>query len=174
MSSTQTRLEVIEVAHGRLTAGRGMMGTKNRISMLRVDLRDSFNFFRVLFFFFTLKFINIRMHWLLMKHVNMVNSLAKIKVELMNLLLEKLNDSVALDNESITLNNLFFSMLNGFFQLSNYLFLGCNNCLKFLNPCILPANLIMIPLGYIGQSIDTVLLKYLVALLCIHKSDCSV
>jgi hypothetical protein len=138
MSSTQTRLEVIEVAHGWLTAGRAMMGTKNRISMLKVDLEDSFDFFRVFFFFFTLKLINIRLHWLLMKHVDMVNSLAKIKVELVNLFLEEVNDSVALDNESITLNNLFFSMLNGLFPLSNNLFLGRNSCLKFLNLRILP------------------------------------
>jgi hypothetical protein len=92
------------------------MGTKNRISMLRVDLRDS-NFFRFFFFFFTLKLIIIRMHWLLMKHVDTFNSLAKIKVKLVNLFLEKVNDSVALDNESITLNNLILSMLNSFFPL---------------------------------------------------------
>jgi hypothetical protein len=127
-----------------------MMGTKNRISMLRVDLGDSFNFFRFFFFLFTLKLINIRMRWLLMKHVDMVNSLTKIKVELMNLLLEKDNDSVALDNESITLNNMFLSMLNSFFLLSNNLFLGRDSCLEFLNLRILPANLIMIPLGYAG------------------------
>jgi hypothetical protein len=31
------------------------------------------------------------LYWLFMKHVDMVNSLAKIKVELVNLFLEKLN-----------------------------------------------------------------------------------
>jgi hypothetical protein len=138
--------------------------------MLRVDLGDSFDFFRV-FFFFTLKLINNRLSWLLMKHVDVVNSLAQIKVEFMNLLLEKVNDSVALDNESITLNNLFLSMLNSFFSLGNNLFLGCDSGLEFLNLRILPANLITIPLGYIGQSIYTVLLKCLVAVLCIHESD---
>jgi hypothetical protein len=148
------------------------MGTKNRISMLRVDLGDSFDFFRF-FFFFTLKLINNRLHWLLMKHVDMVNSLAKIKTELMNLLLEKINDSVMLDNESIALNNLILSMLNGFFPLGNNLFLGSDSGLEFLNLRILPANLITIPLGYVGQSIYTVLLKCLVVVLCIHKSDCS-
>jgi hypothetical protein len=141
--------------------------------MLRVDLGDSFNSFRFFFFFFTLKLINIRMYWLLMKHVDMINSLAKIKVELVNLLLEKINDSVALDNVSITLNNLFFSMLNGFFPLSNNLFFGRDSGLEFLNLRILPANLITIPLGYVGQSIYTVLLQRLVEVLCIHKSDCS-
>jgi hypothetical protein len=59
-----------------------------------------------------------------MKHVDMVNSLAKIKVELMNLLLEKVNDSVALNNKSITLYNLILSMLNGFIPLCNNLFLA--------------------------------------------------
>jgi hypothetical protein len=108
-----------------------------------------------------------------MKHVDMVNSLAKIKVELMNLLLEKINDSVTLDNESIALNILILSMLNGFFPLGNNLFLGSDSSLEFLNLRILPANLITIPLGYVGQSIYTMLLKCLVAVLCIHKSDCS-
>jgi hypothetical protein len=147
------------------------MGTKNRISMLRVNLGDSFDFFRVFFFFFTLKLINNGLHYLLMKHVDMVNSLAKIKVELVNLFLEEVNDSVALDNESITLNNLFLSMLNSFFPLSNNLFLGRDSGLEFLNLRILLANLITIPLGYVGQSIYTVLLKCLVAVLCIHESD---
>jgi hypothetical protein len=114
--------------------------------MLRVNLGDSFDFFGVFFFFFTLKLINNRLHWLLMKHVDMVNSLAKIKVELVNLFLEEVNDSVALDNESITLNNLLFSMLNGFFPLSNNLFLGCNSGLEFPNLRILLANLITIGL----------------------------
>jgi hypothetical protein len=149
------------------------MGTKNRISMLRVDLRDSFNFFRFFFFFFfTLKLINMRMHGLLMKHVDMVNSLAKIKIVLMNLILEKINDSVALNNKSIALHNLFLLMLNGFFPLSNNLFCGRDSGLEFVNLRILSANLIMIPLGYVGQSIYTVLLKCLVAVLCIHKSNC--
>jgi hypothetical protein len=106
-----------------------------------------------------------------MKHVDMVDSLAKIKIRLMNLLLEKINDSVTLDNESITLNNLFLSMLNGFFPLSNNLFLGRDSGLEFLNLRILLANLITISLGYVGQAIYTVLLKCLVAVLCIHESD---
>jgi hypothetical protein len=45
--------------------------------------------------------------------------------------------------------------------------------LEFLNLRILPANLITIPLGYVGQMIDTVLLKRLITILCIHESDCS-
>jgi hypothetical protein len=106
-----------------------------------------------------------------MKHVDMVNSLAKIKVELMNLFLEEVNDSVALENESITLNNLFLSMLNGFFPLSNNVFFGRDSGLKSLNLRILSANLITIPLGYVGQAIDTVLLKCLVMILCIHESN---
>jgi hypothetical protein len=108
-----------------------------------------------------------------MKHVDMINSLAKIKVELVNLFLEEVNDSVALDNESITLNNLFFSMLNGFFPLSNNLFFSRDSGLKYLYLRTLPANLITIPLGCIGQAIDTVLLKCLVTILGIHESDCS-
>jgi hypothetical protein len=101
----------------------------------------------------------------------MVNSLAKIKVELVNLFLEKVNDGVTLNNESIALNNLILSMLNGFFPLGNNLFLGSDSGLEFLNLRILPANLSTISLGYAGQSIYTMLLKCLAAVLCIHKSN---
>jgi hypothetical protein len=80
----------------------------------------------------------------------MINSLAKIKIELMNLLLEKINDSVALNNKSIALYNLILSMLNSFFPLGNNFFLGSDSGLEFLNLRILPANLITIPLGYAG------------------------
>jgi hypothetical protein len=45
--------------------------------------------------------------------------------------------------------------------------------LEFLNLRILPANLSTISLGYAGQSIYTILLKCLVVVLCIHKSNCS-
>jgi hypothetical protein len=115
-----------------------MVRTKHRISMLRVDLRNSFDLFRVFYFFFTLKLIYNRLNWLLMKHVDMVNGLAKVKVELMNLLLKKVNDSIALGNESIALNNLFLSMPNGFFPPSNNLFPSNDSGLKLLNLCILP------------------------------------
>jgi hypothetical protein len=106
-----------------------------------------------------------------MKHVDVVNSLAQIKVELMNLLLEEVNNSITLSNEGITLNNLFFSMLYSFFTLSNIFFLGSDSSLECLNLRILSANLITIPLGYVGQAIDTVLLKRLIAVLCTHESD---
>jgi hypothetical protein len=102
--------------------------------MLKVNLGDSFNVFRFVFFFFTLKLINNGLHWLLMKHVDMVNSLAKIKVELLNLLLEKVNDSVALDNESNTLNNLILSMLNGFFPLGDNLVVWSSSICVFCRP----------------------------------------
>jgi hypothetical protein len=62
-------------------------------------------------------------------------------------------------------------MLNGFFPLGNNLFLGNDSGLEFVNLGILPANLITIPLGYVSQSIYTVLLKCLVAVLCIHESN---
>jgi hypothetical protein len=140
--------------------------------MLRGDLRDSFDFFRV-FFFIILQLIGNRLLWLLVKHVDVVNSLAQIKVELMNLLLEKVNNSVTLSNEGITLNNLFFSMLYSFFALSNIFFLGSDSSLECLNLRILSANLITIPLSYVGQAINTILLKRLVAVLCTHESNYS-
>jgi hypothetical protein len=138
--------------------------------MLRVDPRDSFDFFRI-FFFITIRLVDNGLPWLLMKHVDVINSLAKIKVELMNLLLEKVNNNVMLGNENITLNNLFLSMLNGFFPLSNNFFLSSDSSLEFLNLRTLPAILITLPLGYIGQAVYTMLLNCLVMILSIHESD---
>jgi hypothetical protein len=95
------RLEIVEVAHRRLAARRRMIGLRIRfrISMLRIKIRNSFNLFRVLFFIFTFRLFRCnRRYWLLMKHIAMGDGVVKLKSKVMDLLLEKLDDSIALNN----------------------------------------------------------------------------
>jgi hypothetical protein len=100
MSTIWKRLKIIEVAHRRLAAGR-RVGRRIRfgISMLGIKIRNSFNFFRVFFFIFTCRLLRCdRRYWLLMKHIDMGDGVVKLKSKVMNLPLEKLNDSVKLND----------------------------------------------------------------------------
>jgi hypothetical protein len=93
------RLEIIEVAHKRLAARRRTIGLRIRfgISMLGIKIGNSFNLFRV-FFIFTFRLFRCdRRYWLLMKHIDMGDGVVKLKSNVMDLLLEKLDDSVALN-----------------------------------------------------------------------------
>jgi hypothetical protein len=100
-STIWKRLEIVEVAHRRLAARRRMIGLRIRfgISMLGIKIENSFNLFRVFFFIFTFKLFRCdRRYWLLMKHIDMGSGVIKLKSKVMNLLLEKLDDSVALND----------------------------------------------------------------------------
>jgi hypothetical protein len=95
------RLEIVEVAHRRLAARRRTIGLRIRfgISMLGIKIKNSFNLFRVLFFIFIFRLFRCdRRYWLLMKHIDMGDGGVKLKSKVMDLLLEKLNDSVALND----------------------------------------------------------------------------
>jgi hypothetical protein len=101
MSTIWKRLEIIEVAHRRLAAGRRTIGLRIRfgISMLGIKIGNSFNLFRVFFFIFTFRLLRCdRRYRLLMKHTDMGDGVAKLKGKVMDLLLEKLDDSVALND----------------------------------------------------------------------------
>jgi hypothetical protein len=95
------RLEIIEVAHRRLAARRRTIGLWIRfgISMLGIKIRNSFNLFRFFFFIFTFRLFRCdRRYWLLMKHIDMGDGVVKLKSKVMDLLLEKLDGSVALND----------------------------------------------------------------------------
>jgi hypothetical protein len=67
--------------------------------MLGIKIENFFNFFRVFFFIFTFRLLRCnRRCWLLMKHTDMGDGVAKLKGKVMDLLLEKLDDSVALND----------------------------------------------------------------------------
>jgi hypothetical protein len=78
-----------------------MIGLRIRlgISMLGIKIGNSFNLFRVFFFIFTFRLLRCdRRCWLLMKYIDMGDGVVKLKSKVMDLLLEKLNDSVALND----------------------------------------------------------------------------
>jgi hypothetical protein len=94
-------LKIVEIAHRRLATGRRTIGLRIRfgISMLGIKIENSFNLFWVFFFIFTFRLLRYdRRCRLLMKHTDMGDSVAKLKGKVMDLLLEKLNDSVALND----------------------------------------------------------------------------
>jgi hypothetical protein len=78
-----------------------MMGTDNRISVLRIDLGDSFDFFRIFFFLFGCWYS--RGCWLLLEFINVGVGIINLQDEVMDLFLEELNDRVALGDYRITL-----------------------------------------------------------------------
>jgi hypothetical protein len=67
-----------------------MMGTVNRISVLRIDPGDSFNFFRIFFFLFRGWYS--RRCGLLLGFINVGVGIINLQDEVMDLLLEELND----------------------------------------------------------------------------------
>jgi hypothetical protein len=67
--------------------------------MLGIKITNSFNLFRVFFFIFTFRLLRCDKRCrMLMKHTDMGDSVVKLKSKVTDLLLEKLNDSVALND----------------------------------------------------------------------------
>jgi hypothetical protein len=106
-----------------------MMGTDNRISVLRIDLGDSFNFFRIFFFF---RSWYSRRCWLLLEFIDLGLGIINLKNEVVDLFLEKLNDCVALGDYRITLIDLVLPVMNGLFACSDDFFLLGHRSLKLL------------------------------------------
>jgi hypothetical protein len=78
-----------------------MIGLRIRfgVSMLGIKIGNSFNLFWVFFFIFTFRLFRCdRRYWLLMKHIDMGDGVVKLKSKVMDLLLKKLDDSVALND----------------------------------------------------------------------------
>jgi hypothetical protein len=89
-------LEIVEVAYGGLAAGRGVIWLRVRlwVSVLGVEIRNSFNFLQ--FFYFTFRcFRYSRRCWLLLKFVDVSVVVVNIKDEVVDLLLEELDNHVA-------------------------------------------------------------------------------
>jgi hypothetical protein len=100
-----------------------MMGTDNRISVLRIDLEDSFDFFRIFFFLFGGWYS--RRCGLLLKFIDVGLGIINLQDEVMDLLLEELNDRVALGDYRITLIYLVLPVMNSLISASDDpIFLG--------------------------------------------------
>jgi hypothetical protein len=106
------------------------MGTDNRISVLRIDPGDSFNFFRIFFFLFGGWYS--RRYWLLLKFIDLGLGIINLEDEVMDLFLEKLNDRVALGDYRITLIDLIFPVMNSLLPGSDDFFHLCHRRLKLL------------------------------------------
>jgi hypothetical protein len=101
-----------------------MMRTDNRISVLRIDLGDSFDFFRI-FLFFAFGCRYHRRYRLLLKFIYLCMGIINFENEILDLLLKKFNDRVALGDYRITLIDLVFPMMNSLISSSDDpIFLG--------------------------------------------------
>ena len=121
-------LEIIEVAYGGLAARRGVIWLRVRlwVSVLGVEIRHSLNFFRV-FFLFTFRCHRYsRGCWLLLEFIDLSKSIIHFKDEVVNLLLEELDDRVALSDCCMTLIDLILPVKNGFIFLCDNLLLFCD------------------------------------------------
>jgi hypothetical protein len=98
------------------------MGTDDRISVLRINFGDSLNFFRI-FFFFMCRYC--RRYGLLLELIYVRIGIINFEDKIMNLLLKKFNDRVALGDCRITFIDLIFPVMNS-------LILGSNDSI-FLN-----------------------------------------
>jgi hypothetical protein len=103
-----------------------MMGTDNRISVLRIDSGDSFDFFRIFFFLFGGWYS--RRCWLLLEFINLSLGIINLENEITNLFLKKLNDRVALGDYRITLIDLIFPVMNSLLPGSDDFFLLWVTC----------------------------------------------
>jgi hypothetical protein len=103
------------------------MGTDN--SVLRIDLGDSFDFFRIFFFF---RSWYSRRCWLLLEFIDLGLGIINLENKVVDLFLEKLNDRVALGDYRITLIDLVFPVMNSLFPRSDDFFLLCHRSLKLL------------------------------------------
>jgi hypothetical protein len=108
-----------------------------------------------------------------MKHIDMGDGIVKLKSKVMDLLLEDLNNGVALDNHCITLKDLIFSVDDGFVLLCDNLIFSSDRGLELFNLSNLLVNISVMTLSYASQLVHTAVLKYLIVVLCIHESDCS-
>jgi hypothetical protein len=89
-----------------------MMGTKNRISMFRIEIRDSLNFLWIFYSIFRCYRCSGR-YLLLLQLLNLSLGIISFKDQVVDLFLEELNDCVALSDYMITLVDLIFSMEDG-------------------------------------------------------------
>jgi hypothetical protein len=94
-----------------------------------------------------------------MENNDVGDGIVKLKGEIMDLLLEELNNSVALDNHCITLEDLILSVGDGFISLCDNLIFSCNRGLELFNLRNLLVNISMMTLRYAGQLVHTVVLK---------------
>jgi hypothetical protein len=93
--------------------------------MLGVETGNSLNFLWVFFFAFRC-YRYSRRYWLLLELVDVSMSIVNLKDKIVNLLLEELNDRVALSDYCITLIDLILPVKNGLLSRCDNFLLLCN------------------------------------------------
>jgi hypothetical protein len=98
--------------------------------MLGVEIRNSLDFLRV--FFSTFRYYGCsRRYWLLLKFFDVSMGVVSLKDQVVALLLEELNDCVALSDYYITFIDLILPMKDGLTLCRDNFILLCDQGLKF-------------------------------------------
>jgi hypothetical protein len=149
-------LEIVEVAYEGLAAGRGVIWLRIRlwVSMLGVEIRNSLDFLWVFFFTFSC-FRYSRRYWLLLKFIDMSMSVVNFKDKVMDLLLEELDNCVALSDYGITLIDLILPVDNSLFSFCDDFLLLCDQCLKLFYLSDLSIRISIVTLSYTSQMTHT-------------------
>jgi hypothetical protein len=123
--------------------------------MLGIEIRNSLDFLRV--FFSTFRYHRYsRRYWLLLKFFDVSMGVVSLKNQVMDLLLEELNDCVALSDYYITFIDLILPMKNGLVsRYDNFLFLG-DQGLKLHYLSDLPISISVVTLSCTNQLTHTV------------------
>jgi hypothetical protein len=91
----------------------------------------------------------------MLKFIDLSESIIHLKDEVMDLLLEELDDGVALSDCCITLVDLILRVKNGFIFLCDDLLLFCDHCLERFYLCDLSVSMPVVTLSGAGQLADT-------------------
>ena len=125
--------------------------------MLRVKIRNSFDFFWI--FFISYRLIrDIGWNRVFLEVLDIGISILKLRIEVLSLFLKELYHCVALIENSITLDDLVLSVAYRLLTLSYHLVSGGNYCLKLFRLSDLPIQLAMSNLCLSSQVDNTVAL----------------
>jgi hypothetical protein len=150
------KLEIFEVAYGGLAAGRRVIWLRIRfwVSVLRVEIRNSFDFLR--FFLFAFRcFRYRRRYWLLLMFVDVSMGIVNLKDKVVDLLLEELNNCVTLSDYCITLIDLILPVDNGLISLRDDFLLFRDQGLKLFDLSDLSISILVVTLSYASQQTHT-------------------
>jgi hypothetical protein len=145
-------LEIIEVAYGGLAAERGVIWLRVRlwVSVLEVEIRNSFDFLQ--FFFFAFRcFRYSRRYSFLLKFVDVSVGVINLKDKVMDLLLEELDNCVTLSDYCITLIDLILPVDNSLVSLCDNFLLLRDQCFKLFYLSDLSISISVMTLSYTGQ-----------------------
>jgi hypothetical protein len=145
-------LKFVEVAYRGLAAGRGVIWLRVRlwVSVLGVEIRNSFDFLR--FFFFAFRCYRYsRRCWLLLKFVNVSDGIVNLKDKIVDLLLEELDNCVTLSDYGITLIGLILPVDNSLIPLCDNFLFFCDQCLKCFYLSDMSISISVVTLSDTGQ-----------------------